>query len=66
MGQVVIRDARVSDAAIGYMGIGPSRDSDGHKAIKYYESQGWAPTGKTQIDKLDDLELHEIQYGTAI
>ena len=32
------------------------------RAIKYYETHGWNPTGKRKMDKLGDFELMEIQY----
>lgn len=31
-------------------------------AIRYYESHGWKPTGKSKLDKLGEFELLEIQY----
>lgn len=32
------------------------------RAIKYYETHGWNPTGMSKLDKLGDFELLEIQY----
>jgi len=102
--------ATIDGVIVGYIGVGPCRDSDASergelytiyvepsrqglgvgseliregnrflksksfqkatlwvfdknaKAIKYYESHGWKPTGKSNLDKLADFELVEIQY----
>ncbi|MEK7557349.1 MAG: GNAT family N-acetyltransferase [Patescibacteria group bacterium] len=36
------------------------------KARKFYESKGWTLTGKTEVDKRDEVDLHVVQYDISL